>query len=122
MKLKLLLSVFAFFMLAYSPAFASFPVEKTTTATSNVTASKEVKKEVMTSPATIGSGKSQVVALLLCIFLGWIGIHRFYLGYIWQGIVQLCTAGLLGVWTIIDLVRIITGSLQPKGGSYSKTL
>jgi hypothetical protein len=68
------------------------------------------------------SGKSQLIALLLCWLLGTLGVHRFYLGYTWQGVVQLLTAGVCGVWTLIDLVRIIMGNLQPAGGSYSKTL
>lgn len=67
-------------------------------------------------------GKSQLTALLLVIFVGSLGIHRFYLGYTWQGIVQLLTLGGLGIWTLIDFVRIITGSLKPKNGEYSKTL
>jgi len=68
------------------------------------------------------SGKSQLVALLLVIFLGGLGIHRFYLGYTWQGVVQLLTAGGCGIWAIIDLIRIITGDLKPKNGSYAKKL
>ena len=67
-------------------------------------------------------GKSQLVALLLCIFIGYVGIHRFYLGYTTAGIIQLLTAGGCGIWTLIDLVRIITGDLKPKGGEYDKTL
>lgn len=67
------------------------------------------------------SGKSQIVALLLVLFLGGLGIHRFYLGYTWQGIVQLLTLGGLGIWSLIDLIRIITGDLQPKDGAYDKT-
>lgn len=74
------------------------------------------------APPPSGGGKSQLVALLLCIFVGAIGIHRFYLGYTWQGIVQLLTAGACGIWSLIDLIRIITGSLQPKNGPYEKTL
>ncbi|MBK8623637.1 MAG: TM2 domain-containing protein [Saprospiraceae bacterium] len=74
----------------------------------------------LTSPA--GSGKSQLIALILVIAVGGLGIHRFYLGYIWQGVVQLLTAGGCGIWWIIDLIRIITGDLQPKDGSYSQTL
>ena len=68
------------------------------------------------------AGDNQLVALLLCFFLGGLGIHRFYLGYTWQGVVQLLTAGGCGIWTLIDFIRIVTGSLKPKGGSYSKTL
>jgi hypothetical protein len=67
-------------------------------------------------------GKSQLTAVLLAFFLGGLGIHRFYLGYTWQGIVQLLTLGGLGIWALIDFIRILTGSLQPKNGSYDKTL
>jgi len=69
-----------------------------------------------------GSGKSQVVAFLLCLLIGEIGIHRFYLGYTWQGVVQILTLGGLGIWTLIDLIRIITGDLMPKNGDYDETL
>jgi TM2 domain-containing membrane protein YozV len=69
-----------------------------------------------------GNGKSQIVALLLCLIVGGIGIHRFYLGYTWQGVVQILTLGGLGIWTLIDLIRIITGDLTPKNGDYDKTL
>ncbi len=67
-------------------------------------------------------GKSQLVALILVLLVGGLGIHRFYLGYTWQGIVQLLTGGGCGIWALIDLIRIITGNLQPKAGSYGKTL
>lgn len=86
---------------------------------------KKLSSKIMdtnTSKAGGSGGKSQIVALLLCIFVGGIGIHRFYLGYTWQGIVQILTLGGLGIWTLIDLVRIIMGSLKPKGGEYEKTL
>lgn len=62
--------------------------------------------------------KSWVAALLLCFFLGGLGIHRFYLGYTWQGVVQLLTLGGLGIWVLIDFIRIIIKDLQPKDGSY----
>jgi TM2 domain-containing membrane protein YozV len=62
------------------------------------------------------AGKSQIVALLLTALV--IGIHRFYLGYTWQGVVQLLTFGGFGIWTFIDAVRIAIGSLQPKDDSY----
>lgn len=69
-----------------------------------------------------GGGKSQVIALILVLVVGGLGIHRFYLGYTWQGIVQLLTAGGCGIWWLIDLIRIITGDLKPKDGEYAKTL
>ena len=75
-----------------------------------------------TSSANSSGGKSQLIALLLCGFIGSLGIHRFYLGYTWQGIVQLLTLGGCGIWVLIDFIRIITGSLQPKDGEYETTL
>ena len=62
------------------------------------------------------------MALLLAIFVGTLGIHRFYLGYTTYGIIQLLTFGACGIWSLIDLIRIITGDLQPKNGTYSETL
>ncbi|MFB2922097.1 TM2 domain-containing protein [Aerosakkonema sp. BLCC-F2] len=46
--------------------------------------------------------KSRVTALLLCFFLGGLGIHRFYVGYVTIGIVQLLTFGGCGIWALID--------------------
>src|SRR5687767_6742980 len=62
-----------------------------------------------TNPAA--GEKSQVIAAILCFFLGGIGIHRFYLGYTWQGIVQIFTLGGCGIWALIDFVRILLGDL-----------
>lgn len=52
--------------------------------------------------------KSWVTALILSILLGGLGIDRFYMGYIWQGILKLITAGGFGVWWLIDLILIAT--------------
>ncbi|MGE9266924.1 MAG: NINE protein [Verrucomicrobiales bacterium] len=43
------------------------------------------------------------LAFLLHFFLGVFGIHRFYLGKIWTGLLYLCTGGLLGIGVIYDL-------------------
>lgn len=79
-------------------------------------------ESAMAKPEAAQGGKSQLIALLLVLFVGSLGIHRFYLGYTWQGIVQLLTLGVFGIWTLIDLIRIITGGLGPKNGSYDETL
>lgn len=78
-------------------------------------------QKVITGKMAAG-GKSQVIALILCLVVGGIGVHRFYLGYTWQGIVQVLTLGGCGIWALIDLIRIITGDLQPKDGYYEQTL
>ena len=79
-------------------------------------------KKFSENSAKSSGGKSQLIALLLAIFVGGIGAHRFYLGYTWQGVVQLLTAGGCGIWALIDIIRIITGDLTPKDGAYDKTL
>ncbi len=100
----------------------SSPVQKNSNTQND---SKTIVKQSTTNTESTASentksgDKSWIAALLLCIFLGELGVHRFYLGYTWQGIVQLFTAGGLGIWALIDLIRIITRDLQPKNGRYT---
>lgn len=61
--------------------------------------------------------KSKMVALLLCIFLGSLGVHRFYTGKIGTGIIWLLTLGCFGIGTIVDLVMIATGKFTDKDGN-----
>ena len=61
--------------------------------------------------------KNKLTAILLSIFTGGLGIDRFYLGYTGLGIAKLLTAGGLGIWSLIDLIMICTGSLRPADGS-----
>lgn len=56
------------------------------------------------------SERSWGIALVLCIFLGLIGLHRFYVGKAGTAILMLITLGGFGVWTLIDLVTIIVNS------------
>ncbi len=119
MKIKLFLMALMLTFGALTISYASFPVQRTTT--NNVTV-VENNEDELSSPAAAAEGKSQVIALILVALIGGLGIHRFYLGYTWQGIVQLLTLGGCGVWALIDLIRIITGDLKPKNGSYAKTL
>ena len=120
MKLKLFFSIVAFLLVSISATYASFPVERKTT--NNTTVVVEKNHAEFSSPAAASSGKSQVIVLVLVLVVGGLGIHRFYLGYTWQGVVQLLTLGGCGIWALIDLIRICTGDLQPKNGSYDKTL
>ncbi|KAI9483059.1 MAG: hypothetical protein EXX96DRAFT_556653 [Benjaminiella poitrasii] len=58
------------------------------------------------------SDRSWFVALMLSIFLGPLGVDRFYLGYIFLGIIKLITAGLGGIWWTIDVVLIALNVLN----------
>lgn len=62
------------------------------------------------------SSKSKIVALLLAIFLGELGIHRFYVGKVGTGILWLLTAGLCGIGWIYDIVKIATGTATDGAG------
>lgn len=68
------------------------------------------------SEITNQSDKKMVVAALLCFFLGWLGIHRFYVGKAGTGILMIFTLGGLGLWSLVDLIMIIVGSFKDKEG------
>jgi hypothetical protein len=55
------------------------------------------------------SSKSRLFAFLLAFFGGVLGLHRFYVGKFWTGLLQLFTAGGLGVWCFIDCILILIG-------------
>ena len=62
------------------------------------------------------SEKKMVVAALLCLFFGIAGFHRFYVGKVGTGILQIFTFGGLGIWSLIDFVMILTGSFKDSEG------
>lgn len=61
--------------------------------------------------------KSKTTAIILSVLVGSLGVDRFYLGYTGLGILKLLTCDGLGIWTLIDLIRICTGSLKAADGS-----
>ena len=62
------------------------------------------------------SEKSRAVTLALCIPLGMFGAHRFYVGKIGTGLLQLCTLGGLGLWWLYDLITIASGEFRDVDG------
>jgi TM2 domain-containing membrane protein YozV len=63
------------------------------------------------------SSKKKLPAFLMCFFLGCFGIHRFYVGKIGTGVLQLVTLGGLGLWALIDLIMIPFNSFTDKEGN-----
>ena len=61
--------------------------------------------------------KSKTTAIILSVLLGQLGVDRFYLGYVGLGVVKLITCGGFGIWWLIDLIMICTGSLKPADDS-----
>lgn len=63
------------------------------------------------------SEKDWLTTLLFAFFLGFLGGHRFYVGKIGTGIAQLLTLGGCGIWSLIDLIMIITGKFTDAKGN-----
>ncbi len=71
----------------------------------------------MTAVETTTGQKSWLVALLLCFFLGFLGVHRFYVGKVGTAILQIVTlGGFFGIWVLIDLIMILIGKFTDKQG------
>lgn len=63
------------------------------------------------------SEKRNLPVFLLCFFLGMFGVHRFYVGKVGTGILQLLTLGGVGIWVTIDLIVILCGGFTDKEGN-----
>ena len=67
-----------------------------------------------------GASQSQkriLPAAILCFFIGFLGVHRFYVGKVGTGILQLVTFGGLGIWAFIDFIMIVIGSFRDSEGN-----
>lgn len=79
------------------------------------------------------SAKSKGVAAVLCFFLGWLGIHRFYAGKVGTGILMIVLnistfigifialigvipGAILTLWIIIDFIMILCGNFKDGNG------
>jgi TM2 domain-containing membrane protein YozV len=58
------------------------------------------------------------LAVLLSLFLGGLGVDRFYLGYKLKGVLKLLTLGGFGIWYLADLFRITWGGINAKDNDF----
>ncbi len=82
----------------------------------NSNSNYNVNSNYNSGPEYMVSPKSRLVSLLLCFFLGGIGIHRFYAGKIGTGILYIFTAGLFGIGVLVDFILILIGSFKDSYG------
>jgi TM2 domain-containing membrane protein YozV len=68
-------------------------------------------------PSQFESEKRIAPTAALCFLLGVFGAHRFYVGKIGTGLLQLFTLGGLGIWMLVDLIIIITGGFRDGDGN-----
>jgi hypothetical protein len=67
-------------------------------------------------PGAGGPPKQFLITLLLAVFAGGFGVHRFYTGHTMYGVIQLLTLGGCGIWQLIDIVMILTGKYTDAQG------
>ncbi len=72
--------------------------------------------EPIYTPVEQRSHRSRLLALLLCLFLGWFGVHKFYLGKNGMGVLYLFTCGLFAYGWLIDLFIMAFGNPRDKEG------
>jgi TM2 domain-containing membrane protein YozV len=59
--------------------------------------------------------QSKTTMIIVCLLLGGLGIHRMMMGYSnWW--LMLITLGGCGIWSLIDLIKLITGSMKMADG------
>lgn len=67
-------------------------------------------------PQRAQSSRNRLAALIMCIFFGGLGIHKFYLGKVGMGLLYLFTGGLFGIGWFIDVVLLLLGTPKDKYG------
>ena len=66
------------------------------------------------------SDKNGIICLVLCLLVGTLGIHRFYVGKIGTGVLMIVTFGGFGLWWLIDLIMIVCGKFTDSEGGVIK--
>ena len=77
-------------------------------------ARKKEREEREAAEAAEDAKHNPTVALLLCLFLGFLGAHKFYQGKKGMGVLYICTMGLFGIGVMVDLFKLILRVLARK--------
>ena len=75
------------------------------------------QKQASTKSSNVNNSNQSVnptVELCLCLFLGWLGAHKFYAGKTGTGILYLFTFGLFGIGWLIDTIKCILNVIPKK--------
>ncbi len=75
-----------------------------------------VRVETVYVPTERKSDRSRGIALVLCFFFGFFGVHRFYLGKIGTGVLYLLSYGLFGFGWLVDLFSLLIGNPKDRQG------
>ena len=73
-----------------------------------------INQTISQQPAV--SSKSKWVAFVLAFFIGYLGIHRFYVGKVGTGIIWILTGGVFGIGWLVDWIMILCASFKDKCG------
>lgn len=57
-----------------------------------------------------------VLAFIVCVLFGFLGLHRFLYGKTGTGVLMLITLGGFGIWWVIDIIRIAIGHFTDSAG------
>ncbi|MCX6728262.1 MAG: TM2 domain-containing protein [Candidatus Saccharibacteria bacterium] len=82
--------------------------------------SQPIVQPVAVQPASkpiIDKRRHFLAVFFLSFMWGFFGVDRFYLGKYWTGLLKLLTFGGLGLWVIIDLTMVMSGSMRDKQGN-----
>lgn len=99
------------------PFETEFSIANKNTSPSPVKSKYNAPKYNTSRNSASSSDNQWLITLLLSIFLGGFGAHRFYNGKIGSGIAMLLTLGGLGIWNLLDLINIIMGKFTDRDGN-----
>lgn len=74
-------------------------------------------ESISSKPAAVNKQRHFLAVFFLSFMWGIFGVDRFYLGKVGTGILKFITFGGLGIWTIVDLVLIMSGAMRDKQGN-----